>query len=172
MKRNGADVVEPVMTQHGTLRLRPKTAADTAFLFDLHESVKGAELALMPVADPLRRQLLEMQSRAMTMSYRSGFPAGRFEVVTLNQVPIGRLITGNGQDRFHIVYIALVPEWRNRGLGTVLMTLVLDQPRRRGTTCEATVALDNLASLRLWCRLGFTGRERGSTGLILEWRPS
>jgi len=172
MIRNGADAVEPVMTQHGTLRLRPETAADAAFLFALHESVKGAELALMPVADPIRRQLLDMQFRAMIMSYRSGFPAGRFEVITLNEAPIGRLITDSDQGRFHIVYIALLPEWRNRGIGTVLMTSVLDQPRRGGTTCEATVALDNLASLRLWSRLGFTERERNSTDLVLEWRPS
>ena len=79
MIRNGADAVEPVLTQHGTLRVRPETAADAAFLFALHESVKGAELALMPVGDPMRRQLLDMQFRAMTMGYRSGFPAGRFE---------------------------------------------------------------------------------------------
>lgn len=171
MIRNRADTVEPVVMQHGALRLRPETAADAAFLFALHESVKGAELALMPVDEPMRRQLLDMQFRAMTMSYRSGFPAGRFEIITLNEVPIGRLITDNGQDRFRIVYIALLPQWRHRGIGTVLMTSVLDEPRRLGTPCEATVALDNLASLRLWSRLGFTERERNGTDLVLEWRP-
>jgi len=172
MIRNGADAVEPVVTQHGTLRLRPETVADAAFLFALHESVKGAELALMPVAEPIRRQLLDMQFRAMTTSYRSGFPAGRFEVITLNEAPIGRLITDNGQGRFRIVYIALLPEWRNRGISTALMTSVLDKPRRLRTRCEATVTLDNLASVRLWSRLGFTERERDDTDLVLEWRPS
>lgn len=170
MIRSGADTVEPIVTQHGILALRPETAADAAFLFTLHETVKGAELALMPVDEPMRRQLLDMQFRAMTMSYRSGFPAGRFEIITLNEVPIGRLITDNGQDRFRIVYIALLSEWRNRGISTVLMTSVLDKPRRLGTRCEATVAGDNLASLRLWSRLGFTERERDGTDLIMEWR--
>jgi RimJ/RimL family protein N-acetyltransferase len=36
--------------------------------------------------------------------------------------------------------------------------------------CEATVAPDNLASLRLWSRLGFSERTRTGTDLILEWR--
>lgn len=164
--------VEPVETRHGTLRLRPETAADTAFLVALHESVKGAELALMPVAEPIRRQLLDMQFRAMTLAYRSAFPDGSFEIVTLDDEPIGRLITDHGPDRLHIVYIALLPEWRNRGIGTALMTAVLDQPRRLGTTCEATVALDNQASLLLWSRLGFVERERDDANLIVEWRPA
>lgn len=171
MIRNCADTVDPVVTRHGTLALRPESAADAAFLFTLHESVKGAELALMPVDETMRRQLLDMQFRAMTMSYRSAFPAGRFEIITLNAVPIGRLITDDGPDRFHIVYIALLPEWRNRGISTTLMESVLDQPRRRGIRCEATVALDNLASLRLWSRLGFTERVREGADLVMEWRP-
>ena len=161
----------PVSTPHGTVRTRPETAADEAFLFALHESVKGAEFALMPVAEPIRRQLLTMQLRAMTMSYRSHFPAGHFEIITLNETPIGRLITDSGPDRFHIVYVALMPEWRNRGIGGTLMTSVLEEPRNQRLPCEATVAIDNLASRRYWSRLGFTERERDLTDLIMERRP-
>jgi RimJ/RimL family protein N-acetyltransferase len=171
MIRNDADAVEPVVTPHGTLRSRPETEADAAFLFELHESVKGPELAPLPIADQIRRQLLDMQFRAMTMSYRSQFPGGRFEVVTLDGVPIGRLVTDNSEGWFHIVHIALLPEWRNRGISTALMTAVLNRPRRLGARCQATVALDNFASLRLWSRLGFTERERDDINLIVEWCP-
>lgn len=165
-------MVEPLGTGHGTLRTRPETAVDDAFLFALHASVKGPEFALMPVAEPMRRQLLDMQFRAMIMGYRAMFPAARYEVITLNDAPVGRLITDESQGRFHIVHIALLPEWRNRGIGFALMASVLDEPRRRGMTCEATVALDNQSSLRLWSRLGFTERAHGDTDFILEWRPS
>jgi hypothetical protein len=51
------------------------------------------------------------------------------------------------------------------------MSSVLDEPRRRGMLCAATVALDNQASERLWLRLGFSERERGPTDRVLEWRP-
>ena len=175
MISNDLAAVEPneqaATSQHGTLRTRPETAADTAFLALLHDSVKGADFALPAVDETMRRQLLDMQFRAMTLSYRAAVPAGVFQVVTLNETPIGRLITDSGPDRFHIVYIALLPEWRNRGLGTTLMTAVLDAPRRRGLVCEATVAVDNLASCRLWARLGFTERRRDLTDIVLEWRP-
>jgi ribosomal protein S18 acetylase RimI-like enzyme len=162
--------IDPIATPHGTLRLRTETAADAAFLFALHETVKGAELA--PVPEPMRQQLLDMQFRAMTAGYRTGFPAACFEIVTLDEMPIGRLITDTSAGSFHIVHIALLPEWRNRGIGTALMLAVLDPPRRSGMRCECMVALDNQASLRLWARLGFTERERGDTDFFLEWRPA
>jgi ribosomal protein S18 acetylase RimI-like enzyme len=167
-----AHAIPPAMTPYGTLMLRPEGADHAAFLFDLHETVKGAELAQMPVPEPIRRQLLDMQFRAMSMSYRAGYPAARFAIITLNDTPIGRLITNDGGERFHILHIALLPEWRSRGIGKVLMTTVLDEPKRRGKTCEATVAADNFASLRLWARLGFIERERDDINVILEWRPS
>jgi ribosomal protein S18 acetylase RimI-like enzyme len=172
MIRTDADAVEPVATRHGTLSVRPETAADEAFQFTLHESVKGAELALLPLAGPIRRQLLDMQFRAMTMSYRSSFPAGRFEIITLDEAPIGRLITDDRNGRLYIVYIALLPEWRNRGIGTALMTSVLDKPRRLGRTCEAIVAVDNQASLLLWSRLGFVERGRDDANIVMQFRPS
>jgi ribosomal protein S18 acetylase RimI-like enzyme len=166
------DAVEPIDTPYGTLRTRRETAADAAFLCALHGGVKAAEFATMLVGEPVRQQLLDMQFRAMTMSYRTSFPQGRFEVITLNQAPIGRLITDRGPDRFHIVYIALLPEWQQRQIGTVLMSQVIEQLRSRGIRCEATVALDNLPSQRLWSRLGFIERERDGANLVLEWRPA
>ena len=55
------DTVEPVPIQHGMVRLRPEAAVDAAFLSALHDSVKATELASLPVGDPVRRQLLDMQ---------------------------------------------------------------------------------------------------------------
>jgi ribosomal protein S18 acetylase RimI-like enzyme len=163
--------MNPVQTPHGKISTRPETSSDTAFLFTLHESVKGAEFVTMTVGDPIRRQLLDMQFRAMTMSYRTNFPSGRFEIVILNGTPIGRLITDHTQNRFRIVYIALLPEWRRCGIAVALMTSVLQEPRRRGTRCEATLARDNLPSQRLWSRLGFTECARDDANLVLEWQP-
>jgi ribosomal protein S18 acetylase RimI-like enzyme len=171
MISNETDAVEPIDTPHGTLRRRPETVADVSFLCALHASAKAEGFAMLRVGEPIRQQLLDMQFRAMTLGYRTSFPEGRFEVITLNEAPIGRLITDLGRHRFHIVYIALLPEWQQRQIGTVLLSQVLEQPRRRGMRCEATVALDNLPSRHLWLRLGFAERERDGANLVLEWPP-
>jgi GNAT superfamily N-acetyltransferase len=171
MTDDPAAAVPAVVAGPGIIRTRSETAADEAFLWALFESVKGTEMAAMPIGAAMRRQLLSMQFRAMRIGYRSAFPAARFLIVLLNDAPIGRLIVNDDADCTRIVYIALLPEWRRHGLATALMTAALDEPRKHGRRCEATVAIGNFASMRLWFRLGFTERERSLTDVILEWFP-
>jgi ribosomal protein S18 acetylase RimI-like enzyme len=166
------NTASPVITPHGVLRTRPEAEADADFLFRLFDSVKGPEMASMPVDDHMKRQLLTMQFQAMTRGYRGAFPAARYEIIVLDDTPVGRLIINIEPGRAHIVYIALLPEWRNRGIGAALLTAVLAEPRRTGSVCEASVTLDNTASLRLWSKLGFVERERLATDVILEWRQA
>jgi ribosomal protein S18 acetylase RimI-like enzyme len=171
MIRTSSGLVEPVATSYGILRTRSEAAADADFLFALYASVRGPELAAMPVDDAMRKRLLRMQFDAMTRSYRATFPTARYEVIVLNDAPIGRLIVDIEPVRAHIIYIALLPEWRNRRIAEALMMSVLDVPRRLGAVCEATVAHDNAASLRLWSKLGFEERERAAMDVVMEWRP-
>jgi GNAT superfamily N-acetyltransferase len=164
--------VDAVATPHGVLRTRPELDADVSFLFGLFESVKGPEMAAMPVDAGLQRQLLEMQFRALTQGYRTAYPAAAFLVVLLDETPIGRLIVDADPDRWLVVYVALTAPWRRRGIGVALMKAALAEPMRLGAVCQARVALDNLASLRLWRRVGFEARESTATDVVLEWRPT
>ena len=151
------------------LSLRPQTPQDEAFLTGLFESVKAAEFAMLPVL--LRAGLIRMQYNAMTVAYRSGFPKAGFDIVLLDDRPVGRLIHDWSPDRLHIVLIAFRPEWRRRGLGSALMHAMLDEARRLGLRCEATVAADNLPSLRLWARLGFTKEPADAVNVAVTWQP-
>jgi GNAT superfamily N-acetyltransferase len=159
-------------TPHGILRARPECDADVPFLFSLFESVKGAEMAAMPVDAGLQRQLLEMQFRALTQGYRAAFPAASFLVVLLDETPIGRLIVDADLDRWLVVYVALTARWRRCGIGAALMKVLLAEPMRLGMVCQARAAFENKASLRLWRHLGFEARERTAADVLLEWRPA
>jgi ribosomal protein S18 acetylase RimI-like enzyme len=170
--RNDAISVQSVVTAHGALSTRPETATDEAFLFSLFESVKGPMFARMSVDDEMKARLLHMQFRAMTQSYRASCPTGAFQIVTLDGAPIGQLITDIAADRIYVVYIALLPSWRDRGIGSALMRALLTRAQALDLGCEATVALGNIPSLRLWAAFGFVERTRDAANVILEWRPS
>jgi ribosomal protein S18 acetylase RimI-like enzyme len=155
----------------GGLTLRPEAedGHDEAFLFALFASVKAPEMALMPIDDCARGYLLRMQYRSMTASYRAGFPNARFEIVEQDCEPIGRLVTDVQPDHVYYVDVALLPHARGRGIGTALMRAALDEPRRLGIPCRVKVMSDNVASLRLWARLGFTPRAEMPPQIELEW---
>lgn len=161
-----------VATPHGVLTLRPEANGDEAFLFALFSSVKAPEMALMPIDERSKEQLLRMQYRSMTASYRAGFPAARFEIIELDAARIGRLITEVQPDHVYYVDLALLPQARGRGLGTALMTAALEEPRRLGVPCRVKVMADNIVSLRLWARLAFTLRAEIPPQVELEWHES
>jgi ribosomal protein S18 acetylase RimI-like enzyme len=170
--RNDAISVQGVVTALGALSTRPESGTDETFLFSLFESVKGPVVAQMPVADDMKARLLDMQFRAMMQSYRASCPTGAFQIVTLNDAPIGQLITDTASDRIYVVYIALLPLWRARGIGSALMRALMDTAQALDLGCEATVAVDNIPSLRLWAGLGFAERTRDAANIVLEWWPS
>jgi ribosomal protein S18 acetylase RimI-like enzyme len=167
--RNDAISVQGVVTARGVLSTRPEVAADEAFLLKLFESVKGPLFARMPVDDDMKARLLDMQFRAMTLSYRASSPSGAFRIVTMDDAPIGQLITHIADDRVHVVYIALLPSWRHRGIGSALIRALLDKALAHDLGCEVTVALDNIPSLRLWAGLGFAEQTRDAANVVLEW---
>jgi len=163
--RSRAIPVQTVVTKDGTLSTRPDQDDDEAFLFALFASVKGPDFALLP--EVIRTQLLRMQYRAMTQSYHQSWPDAAFDILTLGGHPIGRLITDTSDHCLHIVYIALLPSWRNRGLASALMRSVMFHADTLRLSGRATVAIGNDASMRLWAGLGFTEQSRSDTDVIL-----
>ena len=85
--------------------------------------------------------------------------------------PLGRLLLAFLSDEIRLVDIALLPEYRNAGLGAALVEWVQAQARAAGKAVRLHVRPDNRAC-RLYERLGFTLAEASQTDLLLEWRAS
>jgi GNAT superfamily N-acetyltransferase len=154
--------------------MRPEAAdgSDEAFLFYLFVASKLPEMALMPLDQAGKEQLLRMQYQSMSASYRSGFPAARFEIVELDGRPAGRLVTDVNAERVYYVDIALLPDVQGGGVATALMTAVLDEPRRLGIPGRVKVLGGNFASLRLCEKVGFTVVAQEPPFVDLEWRAA
>jgi [ribosomal protein S18]-alanine N-acetyltransferase len=71
----------------------------------------------------------------------------------------GYLIVSRYVDAWHVMNIAVEPEFRRRGIATALLEKlfdVTDDGGRRGYTLEVRVS--NRAAIKLYERLGFSGR--------------
>jgi GNAT superfamily N-acetyltransferase len=155
-----------------TTRAEAGNAEDAAFLFALFASTKATDMALMPLDENAKKSLLEMQFRSMSATYRQQFPNARFEIIEIDGVPIGRLVTDVQADCVYYVDIALLPERRGGGIATTLMTAVLEEPRRLGVPGRVKVVATNTASRRLCERVGMTLRAEIPPFVELEWRPA
>lgn len=133
--------------------LRPAEAADAAFLRSLYASTRLEELSLL---DPAQREsFLELQWRARQRDYRARHPDAEDQIVLVEGTVAGRLLVARRSDELVVVDIALLPEFRGRGIGSRLLLRLLEEATRAGIVVRLHVALTNPA-LRLYRRLGFS----------------
>jgi ribosomal protein S18 acetylase RimI-like enzyme len=163
------DEIIEIASPRGVVRLRGEREDDQTFRFALFCESRP-ELALLPLALPAREQLIVMQFRAQTISYRGDFPRARFDIIELGGVPIGRIVVDRADSEVHIVDQALIPPYRNLGIGSAIMRALMEEAARAGLPLRLQVAVDNASALRLYLRLGFAAVGQGPFHSHLEWR--
>jgi ribosomal protein S18 acetylase RimI-like enzyme len=151
--------------------LRPVTLGDDALMRDVFASTRARELELLAVDDGARAALLEMQFAAQSNAYRAQFPAASVDVVLAGGEPAGRLYVNRGADAIHLVDIALLPAYRGRGLGTRLLTRLIEEARGSSRPVTLSVERGNPAR-RLYERLGFRVSDAGEVYLSMRYEPS
>lgn len=72
---------------------------------------------------------------------------------------VGYLIISRYVDAWHVMNVAVTPDWRGRGIARLLLERLFELTagdERRGYTLEVRVS--NVTAIRLYERLGFVGR--------------
>ena len=137
----------------------------------VYASTRAEELAVVPWDAATKDAFVRMQFAAQDSFYRQHFPDATYDVVVVNGVPAGRLYVDRREAEIRIIDIALLPEHRGHGIGTALLTPILDEADRTGKTVSIHVERDNPAR-RLYDRLGFVEVEEQGVYLLLERWPA
>jgi ribosomal protein S18 acetylase RimI-like enzyme len=153
----------------GTLTLRPEREEDRDFRYRLFCDSRQPEFALL-LPPPVYQQVMAHQYHAQTVSYRTQFPRGRFDIIELDGRSIGRIVVDRPGTMLHIVDQAIIPELRGRGIGTAIMHALMEEARAAGLPVRLEVASENDPSFRLYRRLGFAPIETVAFYVRLEWR--
>ena len=107
--------------------LRVSTPEDRDFLFAVYASTREEELRLWGWDDNQRRAFLEMQFRAQSQQYSLCYPQADSSIILFGDDPAGRLLVDKSGPEITLVDIALLPEYRNRGIGTILIQSLLQE---------------------------------------------
>jgi ribosomal protein S18 acetylase RimI-like enzyme len=133
---------------------RAATEQDDAFLFELFKAVRLPEFAYASLAPAQHDLLMDIQYAGQKQSYNAQY-AGGDHIVLVDGLPIGRIWLFRGDAEHQLVDISLMPEFRNRGIGGVLVRDAVAAARDAGVRLCCSVAVTNAASLRFHQRLGF-----------------
>jgi ribosomal protein S18 acetylase RimI-like enzyme len=151
--------------------LRPETEADLPFLFQLYASTRWDELA--PLTDWSEAQkigFLESQFTAQRDHYLKYYANSSFDIIEQQAVPAGRLYVDRQERTVLIVDIALLPQWRGRGIGTALIEALFAEARGIGKEVSISVEKFNPAQ-RLYRRLGFREYAEDDVYWFMYWSP-
>jgi len=153
-----------------TINLSAIEVGDEAFLFSVYASTRTDEMARVDWNSEQQEAFLRMQFRAQSQFYVENYPGAEFQVITLNDQPIGRLYVHRRADEIRIMDIALLPEFRGQGIGSTLLQNILEQGKNLNLPVTIHVEQFNPA-IRLYQRMGFQPKEDKGVYLLMEWSP-
>ena len=154
-----------------SVTLRRVRADDEPFLRTLYASTRERELSMVPWSEEQKAAFLRMQFDAQDSFYGTRYPGAQRDVIEIAGVPAGRLYVFAGAGELRVMDIALLPQYRSRGVGGSLMQTILRTASEAGRVVTIHVEMDNPAR-HLYERLRFAPVEQRGTHLLMRWAPS
>ena len=153
-----------------TVELRPVTEEDREFLVGLYGSTRAEELDRVAWAPGQREAFVRMQFDAQDVAYRTANPHGAFHVIEVAGARAGRLYVDRRPDEIRIVDIALLPAFRGRRIGSVLIGRLQAEAAASNRALTIHVEVHNPAAA-LYARLGFVTVAEQGVYRRMEWTP-
>ena len=142
--------------------------SDSEFLLKVYGSTREQEMAQVPWTAEQKQQFLRMQWQAQASHYAAQHPKASHEVICLEGDAAGRLYLDRSGEKFHILDITLLPEYRNRGAGSFLLRQIMAEAKEAGKPVTIYVETYN-PSLQLFQRMGFTPIQQEGLHLLLQY---
>jgi ribosomal protein S18 acetylase RimI-like enzyme len=152
--------------------LRPVTEQDEELLIRLYASTRADEVAAWGWSTEQQDAFLRMQYHAQKRTYELIYSDSTQSVIETDQgQPAGRLILSYDNGDTVLTDIALLPEWRNRGIGAAVIAGVLEKAGQDNRAVRLQV-LKGSPAARLYERLGFIATGESATHITMKWSPS
>jgi ribosomal protein S18 acetylase RimI-like enzyme len=153
------------------ISLSPVSSSDASFLYQTYVGTRTEEMALTGWNPEQQESFLRMQYEAQRRSYLLQLPNAEYSVIRRDEIAVGRLIVDRTPEEIHVVDIALLPEFRAQGIGSILMEAIMKEASQAAKRVRLHVERFNPA-LRWYERLGFGVVSAGPIYLEMVWRPA
>jgi ribosomal protein S18 acetylase RimI-like enzyme len=127
---------------------------DEPFLYRVYAGTRQEELAPVPWPEAQKETFLRMQFTAQHRYYQEHYPDATFSIILSDGRAAGRLYVARRPEEIRIIDIALLPAYRNAGIGTSLLEDLISESEHARKPLSIHVERFNPA-LRLYERLGF-----------------
>ncbi len=151
------------------LSLRLSEPDDETFLETVYAETRRDELTIFNWSREQEDAFFKMQFRLQNKAYAMQFPDADFYVIESEKMPIGCLIVERGGE-IKLVNIALLPEFRSRGIGTFLLKQLQDEAKAADKPLTLHVLKTNERAINLYQRHGFAIDGSDELHLAMRWQ--
>jgi GNAT superfamily N-acetyltransferase len=162
--------IEFPLPRGGQMVLRPVTEADEGFLLSIYAGTRAEELAQAAWEPGQQEAFVKWQFDLQRREYGVRFPDAEYYVIVIDDAPAGRIWIGRDDKQIRLLDIAILPEFQNRGAGTLLLRWLIDESKRVGKTLRHMVFVLNPDAHRFYERLGFEVIEEFGAYKHMEWK--
>jgi ribosomal protein S18 acetylase RimI-like enzyme len=157
-------------TDMPSITLRDVTPQDEPFLRAVYACTRAQELALVPWTAEQSEAFLRSQFDAQDKYYRHQYPAASFQLILEGTQPVGRLYVLREVGSISILDITVLPEHRNRGIGSRLIRGLIEEAEGNGQAVSIWVERFN-PSLQVFQQYGFAEIADDGYNCHLERSP-
>lgn len=151
------------------ITIRPATDADGAFLLDVYVSSRAGEVAAFGWDEAQQRSFLEMQFSVRRRAYAMQYPDARCSIILCDGEPAGAIIVDRLDGRIELTDIAILPDFRSRGIASRLIRDLQNEAAGSGVPLTLNVDRTNHNAFNLYLELGFTVTGETELNLAMQW---
>lgn len=166
------DAIQLPLPGGGVATLRRVQPKDDSFLLEVYASTRADELAQVDWSDEQKHQFISWQYALQRREYDARFPSADYNLILVDDVPAGRVWVGRKEDEIRLLDIALLPQFQNLGVGTLLVRRLIDIASRDGVPLRHMVFVLNNNGRSFYERLGFVVIKELGAYNHMEWRPA
>jgi ribosomal protein S18 acetylase RimI-like enzyme len=153
------------------IEFTPEKISDALFMVQLFNSTKPFfyELGLPLGAVEI---MLAQQYQLQQTGYKIQFPNAATFILRHHGQAIGKVMIDNNGHTIHIIDLAIIPQMRGRGFGSVILDCIKLNATRLGLPVCLSVNKDNVRAKRLYQNHGFCTADVSDTHESMFWRAS
>jgi ribosomal protein S18 acetylase RimI-like enzyme len=151
--------------------LRPATVNDTDFLFHVYANTRKDEMSSWGWSAAQQSSFLRMQFDARQRGYAATYPSAENSIISIGDLPAGSLIIFRGPSEIRLMDVALLPQFRGRGLGGEVIRMLISEAANARSALRLSVLRSNRAR-QLYERLGFIAKGGDEMYCEMECAPT
>jgi ribosomal protein S18 acetylase RimI-like enzyme len=144
--------------------------SDLPFLKEVYKSTRAAEMQLVDWPQEEIERFINQQFESQHSYYLQVYHEATFEIIYVGNEPVGRLYLWESDRQIRIVDISLLPEFRNQGIGSSILNMLMGKSDFSSKVLSIHVEVYNHA-LSLYQRLGFEQKDQTGVYFYMERNP-